>query len=101
MTEATSYPPVASARQQDGMGGAPGEGASWQLALSSGAKRLVGLMLVLGLLIAAGVGAWTGATINAARQRDREISQLKTDVARFNAVVARHNAAVIREQQAA
>jgi len=83
------------------MGGAPGEGASWQLALSSGAKRLVGLMLVLGLLIAAGVGAWTGATINAARQRDREISQLKTDVARFNAVVARHNAAVIREQQAA
>lgn len=80
--------------------GASGEGASWQLALSSGAKRLVGLMLVLGLLTAAGAGAWTGATISAARQRDREISQLKTAVARFNAVVARHNAAVIREQQA-
>jgi chromosome segregation ATPase len=60
----------------------------------------VGLILVLGLLTAAGEGAWAGATINAARQRDREISQLNTAVTQFNAVVARHNAAVTREQQA-
>jgi hypothetical protein len=68
---------------------------------SSGAKRLVGLILALGLLTVAGEGAWVGATINAARQRDREISQLHTAVAQLNAVVARHNAVVAREQQAA
>jgi hypothetical protein len=61
----------------------------------------VGLILVLGLLTAAGEGAWAGATISAARQRDREISQLNAAVSRFNAAVARHNAAVAREQQAA
>jgi hypothetical protein len=76
------------------------QAASWQLALSPGAKRLVGLILVLGLLTAAGEGAWAGATINAARQRDREISQLNTAVTQFNAVVARHNAAVTQEQHA-
>jgi hypothetical protein len=81
--------------------GAPGQAASWQLVLSSGAKRLVRLILVLGLLTAAGEGAWVGAKINAVRQRDREISQLNTAVAQFNAVVARHNAAVAQEQQAA
>jgi hypothetical protein len=74
--------------------GAFGQAASWQLALSSGAKRLVGLILVLGLLTAAGAGAFAGATIYAVRQRDREISQLNTAVARFNPVVAAHNAAV-------
>ena len=78
-----------------------GQPASWQLALSSGAKRLVGLILALGLLTAAGGGAWAGTTIYAARQRDREISQLKTAVGQFNAVVARHNAAFAQEQQAA
>jgi len=81
--------------------GASGQAASWQLALSSGAKRLVGLILALGLLTAAGEGARVGATINAARQRDAEISQFHTAVAQFNAVVGRHNAAVAREQQAA
>jgi hypothetical protein len=81
--------------------GASGQAASWQLVLSSGAKRLVGLILVLGLLNAAGEGAWVGAKINAIRQRDREISQLNIAVAQFNAVVARHNAAVAQEQQTA
>jgi len=81
--------------------GASGQVASWQLVLSSSAKRLVGLILVLGLLTAAGEGAWAGAKINAARQRDREISQLNTAVTQFNVVVARHNAAVAQEQQAA
>ena len=81
--------------------GASEQTASWQLVLSSGAKRLVGLILVLGLLTAAGEGALAGATINAAIQRGREISQLNTAVAQFNAVVARHNAAVAKEQQAA
>ncbi len=81
--------------------GASVQAASWQLALSPGAKRLVGLMLVLGLLTAAAEGARAGATINAAVQRDREISQLNTEVAQFNAVAAQHNAAVAREQQAA
>jgi hypothetical protein len=74
--------------------GASRQAASWQLALSSGAKRLVGLILVLGLLTAAGEGAWAGAAISAARHRDREISQL-------NAAVLRFNAAAAREQQAA
>jgi hypothetical protein len=81
--------------------GAPGLATNWQLVLSSGAKRLVGLILVLGLLTAAGEGAWAGTTINAIRQRDREISQLNTAITQFNAVVVRHNAAVVQEQQAA
>ena len=80
---------------------ASGQAASWPLALSSGAKRLVGLLLVLGLLTAAGEGAWVGTTINAVRERAREITQLNTAVAQFNSVVARHNAAVAQEQQAA
>ncbi len=84
-----------------GQAGAYGQDGSWRLALSPGARRLVGLILVLGLLTAAGEGAWAGASISAARQRDREISQLNVAVARFNPVVARHNAAVISEQQAA
>jgi Domain of unknown function (DUF4389) len=79
---------------------APGRAAGWQLALSPGAKRLTGLFLVLGVLTAAGAGAWTGLTIHAIRQRNAEISQLRTDVARFNPVVARHNAAVARVLQA-
>ncbi len=81
--------------------GLAGQDASWRLALSPGAKRIVGLMLVLGLLTVAGEAAWAGATIHAARVRAREISQLDAAVARFNPVVARHNAAVAREQQAA
>jgi hypothetical protein len=80
--------------------GAAGEDAGWRLPLSRGAKRLVGLLLVVGLLAAAGGGAWAGATISAARQRDREISQLRVEVARFNATVAQHNAAVTRVRQA-
>jgi hypothetical protein len=83
-----------------GQAGAYGEHGNWRLSLSPGARRLVGLILVLGLLTAAGEGAWAGATISAARQRAREVSQLNVDVARFNPVVARHNAAVISEQQA-
>jgi Domain of unknown function (DUF4389) len=84
-----------------GQAGAYGQDGNWRLALSPGARRLVRLILVLGLLSAAGEGAWAGATISAARQRDREISQLNLAVARFNPVVTRHNAAVISEQQAA
>src|ERR1700761_6984073 len=80
---------------------ASGLAKNWQPVLSSGAKRLGGLILVLGLLTAAGEGAWAGTTINAIRQRDREISQLNTAITQFNAVVVRHNAAVVREQQAA
>jgi Domain of unknown function (DUF4389) len=80
--------------------GAYGADGSWRLTISPGARRIVGLILVLGVLTAAGEGAWAGATISAARQRMREISQLNVAVARFNPVVARHNAAVISEQQA-
>jgi hypothetical protein len=80
--------------------GAYAKDASSRLALSPGAKRLVGVILVVGLLIVAGGGTWAGATISAAIQRDRDISQLHTDVARFNAVVAQHNAAVVRVRQA-
>ena len=83
------------------MGTASGPVVSWALVLSPGAKRLVGLILVLGLLTAAGQGAWTGEKINAARERAREITQLNTEAVEFNAAVARHNAAVATEQRAA
>jgi hypothetical protein len=92
--------PQAAAWEQAGADG-EGEDGSWRLALAPGARRLVGLILVLGLLSVAGEGAWAGATISAARERAREISQLNLAVARFNPVVARHNAAVASEQQAA
>ena len=90
--------PQAMAREHAGAYVADG---NWRLALSPGARRIVGLILVLGLLTAAGEGAWAGAAISAARQRMREISQLNLAVARFNPVVARHNAAVVSEQRAA
>ncbi|HEX6524338.1 MAG TPA: DUF4389 domain-containing protein [Streptosporangiaceae bacterium] len=68
--------------------GAP---ASWQLVLSPGAKRLVGLTLALGLLTVVGGGISAGAEINSIRQRDMEINQL-------NAAIAQHNSAVDQEQ---
>jgi hypothetical protein len=86
--------------QAGAYGEVEGEDGGWRLALSPGVRRLVGLILVLGLLSVAGEGAWAGATISAARERAREISQLNLAVARFNPVVARHNAAVASEQQA-
>lgn len=92
--------PPAAAWGQAGVYG-EGEEGGWRLALSPGARRLVGLILVLGLLTAAGEGAWAGVTISAARERAREISALNLAVARFNPVVVRHNAAVASEQQAA
>jgi hypothetical protein len=101
------FRPVPEAAVPWGAASAPGTAASWELVLSSGARRLVGLVLVLGLLTAAGEGAWAGASISAAITRDREISQLNTDTAkydaaveRFNAVVVKHNASVTAEQQA-
>jgi hypothetical protein len=93
----TPWPPGPPAA----VGTSSGPVMSWALVLAPGAKRLVGLILVLGLLTAAGEGAWTGTRINAARQRAREITQLNTEAGEFNAAVARHNAAVATEQQAA
>jgi hypothetical protein len=98
-------PPAATWEQAGAYGpdGAYGHGEDGgrRLVLSPGARRLVGLILVLGLLTAAGAGAGAGVKISAIRQRDREISQLNLAVARFNLVVARHNTAVVSEQQAA
>jgi Domain of unknown function (DUF4389) len=79
---------------------APDLSASGQLALPPGAKRLVGLMLVLGLLAAAGGGALGGAAFAAARQRDRDIKALTAAVTRYDAAVTRHNAVVAQEVQA-
>jgi hypothetical protein len=70
------------------------------LVLTRGAKRLVGLFLVLGLLTVAGATAWAGVTIHAARVRHYEITQLDAAVARHDSAVARHNAAVSSEQGA-
>jgi hypothetical protein len=77
-----------------------GQDAGWELVLSPGAKRLIGLLLALGVLTAAGAGALTGASIAAARQRDREITARDAGVAPVNAAVARQNAAVARTRQA-
>jgi hypothetical protein len=79
----------------------PGPEVNWQLVLSAGAKRLVVLFLVLGLLGAAGEGALIGTAINAAVQRDREINQLNADITRHNSAVAQLNGVVAREEQAA
>jgi hypothetical protein len=68
-----------------------GEPASWQLVLSPGAKRLVGLILALGLLTVVGGGIAAGVEINSIRQRDMEINQL-------NAAITQHNSAVDQEQ---
>jgi Domain of unknown function (DUF4389) len=68
-----------------------GESVSWQFVLSPGARRLVGLILALGLLTVVGGGISAGVVINSIRQRDMEINQL-------NAAIARHNSAVDQEQ---
>jgi uncharacterized protein DUF4389 len=77
-----------------------GPDARGRLVLTPGAKRLVGAMLVLGLLTVAGGAAWDAATIRAARQRARDISALNAAVTQFNASVSRHNATVATEQLA-
>lgn len=66
---------------------APGRPAGWQLILAPGAKRLLGLILALGLLTVVGAGVSAGVAINSVIQRDRAISKL-------NAAIASHNNAV-------
>jgi hypothetical protein len=73
---------------------------SWRLVLSPGARRLLGLVLVLGLLTLAGEGALVGASVVAAQHRTARISQLTADVTRFSGVVATHNTAAARARQA-
>jgi hypothetical protein len=68
--------------------------ASWELVLSSGAKRLVGLFIALGLLTVAAEGTAAGAVIVSIRQHDIAVNQLNADV-------ARHNNAVAQEQETA
>ena len=79
---------------------APRQDASWQLVLLPGARRVVRLILVLGLLAVFGEGFAIGTTINAAVTRDREINQLNAEITQHNAAVARLDAAVARQQQA-
>lgn len=79
---------------------APGQDVSWQLVLLPGARRVVRLILVLGLLAVFGEGFVIGTTINAAVTRDREINQLNAEITQHNAAVARLDAAVARQQQA-
>lgn len=71
---------------------ARGRPAGWQLILAPGAKRLLGLMLALGLLTVAGAGVSAGVAINSVIQRDRAISKL-------NAAIASHNNAVAQMQK--
>jgi hypothetical protein len=79
---------------------APGQDASWQLVLLPGARRVVRLILVLGLLAVFGEGFTIGTTINAAVTRDREINQLNAEITQHNAAVARLNAVIARERAA-
>jgi hypothetical protein len=89
----TAWLPVPSAVPEPPVGGG--------LTLTSGAKRLVGVTLVLGMLAAAGGGAWAGTTISAARERDREITRLTADILRYQAAAGRHNAAAATEARQA
>ena len=93
---APAYPAAPPPGQQ----AVPGDArdAGWQLVLSSGAKRLVVLILALGLLP---VGAQVALRIAAAHQRATDISRLDADVTRYNLAVGRHDAAVSRQQAAA
>jgi hypothetical protein len=79
---------------------APGQDASWQLVLLPGARRVVRLILVLGLLAVFAQGFAIGTTINAAVTRDREINQLNAEITQHNAAVARLDAVIAREQAA-
>ena len=72
----------------------------WRLVLSPGARRLLGLVLVLGLLTVAGEGALVGSSIAGAQHRTAQINQLTADVTRFSGVVAAHNTAAARARQA-
>lgn len=71
----------------------PERSSGWHSVLSSGARRLVVLILALGLLTVAGAGVAAGAVVYSARHREVAIGQL-------NAALTRHNNAVAREQHA-
>jgi len=79
---------------------APGQDASWQLVLLPSARRVVRLILVLGLVAVFAEGFAIGTTVNAAVTRDREINQLNAEITQHNAAVARLNAAIARERAA-
>jgi hypothetical protein len=81
--------------------GVPRQDVSWRLVLSPGARRLVGLILVLGLLTVAGGGAVAGTAVNAFVQREKKINQLNTEIARHNNAVSRYNDTAVRVHQAA
>jgi hypothetical protein len=62
---------------------APGQDTSWQLVLTPGARRFVGLILVLGLLTVAGEGAAVGrldTTIAREQQASEQVSNALTQV---------------------
>lgn len=73
--------------------GTCGQHTSWQLVLSAGARRLVGLIFVLGLLTVVGGGIAAGVAIPAATQQNNEINQV-------NAAIAQNNYAIDQNQRA-
>lgn len=68
--------------------------------ISRGAKRVVTLILVLGMVTAAAAGAVGGICIRSAIARQRAISRLNAEVAEYNAAVARHDSALATAQRA-
>ena len=67
--------------------------AGWQMVLSAGAKQLLGLILVLGLVTTVGGGVAAGSAISSVLHRGNQINQL-------NAAIAENNNAIHQNQQA-
>lgn len=81
------YPPAHGTRHRAPASESASRPASWHMVLSAGAKRLVVLILVLGLATTAGAGISAGSVISSARQRSNEISQLNTAITENNKAI--------------
>jgi hypothetical protein len=91
---APGYPAARVPRHRAPMFETPSQPASWQMVLPPGAKRLVGLILVLGLAMSVGAGIWAGSVISSARQRSNEISHLNAAIAENNNAIDQNKRAV-------
>jgi hypothetical protein len=90
---APGYPAARAPRHRAAAFETPSQSANWQMVLPVGAKRLVGLILVLGIATSVGAGVWAGSVISSARQRSNEISHL-------NAAIDENNNAIDQNQKA-
>jgi hypothetical protein len=78
----------------------PGRPASWQMVLSASAKRVVGLILVLGLVTTVGEGIAATSGIGYALHRRDEVNQLSAAIAENNKAIDQNQKAIAQVSSA-